>query len=298
MVLIRHRPAAPLDRYVEYFWWSRRDTPQLFHEHMLPSGSAQLVFALHDSPIICRAGTSSGASVEWSRGVVHGPQWRYYIAGHKPCGIVVGVSFKPGAAGAILGVPVTEVTDRHIRIDELWGTRGTSLQEELRQEDEPTAVFQLLERRLIERLTRPLLIHPAVAHALDSLNSARLLCRITDIQRESGYSARHFIALFHSAVGLTPQHFSRVQRFTTVLKQLAANSKTDLAATAALAGYSDQAHMSRDFRDFAGITPTQYRPAGDDRIFHHVQGQKTSIRPPIEGPRIQPDNRHRSGREV
>jgi len=84
---------------------------------MLPGGSAQLVFALHKMPMVCRPGPSSMDSVHWSRGVVHGPQWNYYIAGPKPGGAVAGVSFRPGAAGAILGVPITELTDRHITLE-------------------------------------------------------------------------------------------------------------------------------------------------------------------------------------
>jgi hypothetical protein len=52
MQLIRHRPAAPLDRYIECFWCSHRDEPQDHGEHMLPSGNAQLVFALHEVPIL------------------------------------------------------------------------------------------------------------------------------------------------------------------------------------------------------------------------------------------------------
>jgi hypothetical protein len=57
MTLIRYRPAAPLDRYVECLWWSQREAPQAYGEHMLPSGRAQLVFALHEMPIVYRSGT-------------------------------------------------------------------------------------------------------------------------------------------------------------------------------------------------------------------------------------------------
>jgi hypothetical protein len=59
--LIRHRPAPPLDRFIECFWWSRRDQVLDCREHMLPSGSAQLVFALHETPpLVCSPAARCG----------------------------------------------------------------------------------------------------------------------------------------------------------------------------------------------------------------------------------------------
>ena len=278
MSTIRYRPAAPLDSYVDCFWWSQRDEPQLHCEHMLPSGTAQLVFALHDEPIACWMGSSQINSVIWTRGLLHGPQWSYFVSGPKPCGAVAGVSFRPGAAGYVLGLPIAELADRHVTLDALWGAAGQSLHERLREAGKPPAVFRLLEQELMARLRRPLLIHPAIAHALAPHASGWAHTRVIDIQREAGYSPRHFIALFRAAVGLTPKHYYRVKRFTAALQSLAASSGTNLANLAAALGYSDQAHFTREFRDFAGITPRQYRPRGPDSALHHVASGTTSPR--------------------
>ena len=59
MPLLRYRPSAPICQFVECFWWSERFEPQTYCEHILPSGRARLVFALHDDPIIYRASGSS-----------------------------------------------------------------------------------------------------------------------------------------------------------------------------------------------------------------------------------------------
>jgi AraC-like DNA-binding protein len=269
MQYIRYRPAAPLDAHVEWLWWSRRDQAENSGEHMLPSGSAQLIFALHETPISCRPQGASSSLTTWTKGIVHGPQSSYYQSVSKPPGAVAGVAFRPGMAGAILGVPIAELTDRHVPIDAVWGARGDTLRERLLAAGSPDNVLRALERELTARLEHPLLIHRAVAHALAVHANLGPIPRIADIQRQVGYSPRHFIALFRAAVGLTPKHYYRVKRFAAVLRGLAANGDENLADLAAYAGYSDQSHLTREFREFAGVTPTQYRPRDGTSILHH-----------------------------
>jgi AraC-like DNA-binding protein len=258
-----------LRNYVAVLWWSQRDRGQEYGEHMLPSGSVTMIFALHEEPIICFPGSSSRRSCSWSRSIVHGPQWGYFKTGPKPAGIAVGIAFRPGAAESILGLPVAELTDRHVPLDELWGVRGEELRQRLVATHDHKSVFRVLETELITRLRRPLLIHPAVAHALASRSGAWAPIRVADIQRDSGYSPRHFVALFRAAVGLTPKHYYRIKRFTIALQRLACANPRNLADIAAAVGYSDQAHLAREFREFAGITPTQYRPRDSTSILHH-----------------------------
>lgn len=244
---------------------------------MLPSGKADLVITLHDSPIHWASAHDSGNWRSWTRGVIHGPQSSYYLAGPKPKGTVVGVSFRPGMAGAILGVPMAELLDSHVSLEELWGYRGLDMQERLASATDHAAIFGLLERELIARIRRPLLIHPAVAHALRPQRSdiASYIGpgRVADVQRQSGYSPRHFIELFRSAVGFAPKRYYRVQRFSNVLARIAQGNivgDLKLADIATSAGYSDQAHLSREFRELAGVTASAYHPRAADSAHHHV----------------------------
>jgi AraC-like DNA-binding protein len=130
-------------------------------------------------------------------------------------------------------------------------------------------VFRLLERELISRLKGPRLLHPAVARALAARAGTWAPLRVAVIQREAGCSPRHFVALFRGAVGLTPKHYYRIKRFTAAVQALASANAVNLADLAATVGYSDQAHLSREFREFAGIPPTQYRPRDSTSILHH-----------------------------
>ena len=263
-MLIRHRPAAPLDAAIEWLWLSRRveDSPDC--EHMLPSGRTELIIALHDSPIQWAHADYSGHWHSWTRGVVHGPQSRFYLAGPKPRGTVVGVSFRPGMAAAILGASMPELQGQHISLDDLWGRRGIDLQEQLASNADPAVIFRCLEQEMITGVRRPLLIHPAVAHALRPE-----LHRVAEARSHSGYSPRHFIELFRSSVGLSPKHYYRIRRFSSALAHIA-RGDAKLADVAAAAGYADQAHLSREFRDLGGVVPSAYRPRSADSAHHHV----------------------------
>jgi AraC-like DNA-binding protein len=268
MPMSRYRPLPPLDRYIECFWWSHRDAPQPELEHMLPSGGAQLVFALHETPILCRAPAAEKSSA-WIGSIVHGPQSSYYLAGPKPKGGTAGVSFRAGAAGTVLGVSMAELLDRHVPLDAIWGARGVDLWQRLLAAGEPAAMFRILEQSLIARIQRPLLMHPAVAQALAASAEDELSARVAKMQRASGYSPRHFIGLFRSAVGLNPKHYYRIRRFNAVVHSIALGAERCLADIAAASGYSDQAHLTREFKEFAGVAPTAYRPGGADRPLHH-----------------------------
>ena len=270
--MVRYRPAAPLDAAVDCIWWSSRSDDSPASEHMLPSGTVQLIFSLHDSPITWAPPGRHGDLRSWTRGIVHGPQSTYYVTGPKPKGRIIGVSFHAGMAGAILGVPLDELHDQHVRIEDIWGSRATELRERLATASTPQAAIRVLERDLIARMHRPLLLHPAVAQAL-----VPPALRVAEVQRRSGYSPRHFIELFRSNVGLAPKQFYRIQRFSTALAAIA-RSRMPLAEVAISSGYADQSHLSREFRELAGVSPSAYSPAAEGSEHHHVVCRPVSTR--------------------
>jgi len=110
------------------------------------------------------------------------------------------------------------------------------------------------------------------AQALHALGEAGGV-PIAELARASGYSHRRFGALFRQQVGLGPKTFARVLRWQTVLARAQtlarAGQPLSWSALALDAGYSDQAHLGREFRALAGVTPEAYRLARP-RAVHHL----------------------------
>jgi len=91
------------------------------------------------------------------------------------------------------------------------------------------------------------------------------MANVRRIQLETGVSHTRMIQLFREQVGLTPKLFCRVRRFRAVLQGIGKGSPVNWAELAAECGYFDQAHLIRDFRVFAGMTPATYRRETPER---------------------------------
>jgi AraC-like DNA-binding protein len=260
-MLLQRPPSPPLRPFIATLWAGCTDSAQndSVREHALPTGQAHLVFRLSDTPLrLFRNGADPLGHTIGST-LVGGPRAAHYIrtAGRS---YSVGAQLRPGAVPLLLGVPAHELAGRHCELSDLWGAAATLLREQLIDAAWPERQLALLESALLARLPRVRGLHPPIAQALALLNAD---ANIDAAVRASGYSHRTFIAQFRRAVGLTPKLYCRVLRFGRAVRRLAAASdpaSDETLADLALAfGYSDQAHFSREFIEFAGVTPRQYR---------------------------------------
>ena len=122
------------------------------------------------------------------------------------------------------------------------------------------ARFRVLEELLLGRLVRaPAAGHVAVRLAVRALDSARGPLSIRAVAERIGISQRRFVQLFRAEVGLAPKVFSRIRRFQDVLAATETAPEVDWSRVALDCGFYDQAHLVRDFRALAGLTPTAYR---------------------------------------
>jgi AraC-like DNA-binding protein len=262
-------PRPILQPYVDKLWAvdTTGDVRPLAaqREHVLPTGQMHLAIRLTDDPlrIFCDADDGTGRRVGCA--VVGGARVGHYIRDVSRPQCSVGAQLRPGGAEALFGVPADVLAGVHTPLDELWGREAAWVREQLM---EPSMLHQRVDRLesiLAARLSTRRVVHPVVPFALDRLRRHHPIQRIV---QDSGYSHRMVISLFRHAVGLTPKQFERVTRFERLLGRVRNAAGPALVDIAVAAGYSDQAHFSREFRTIAGVTPTEYRRASVDEVHH------------------------------
>ena len=169
---------------------------------------------------------------------------------------ILGLRLRPGVAGAVLGMPASEVLDVHVRLEELLGAAGAELDERIGDSRTDEEAFGVLEEAVSSRIEGggpdPLVL--AATRRLGFPGS-----RVDELAESLGISDRQLRRRFHQSVGYGPKTLDRVLRFRRLVAQTGAIAagESDLARVAADLGYSDQAHMTRDCLRLSGLTPVQ-----------------------------------------
>ena len=249
MLLAARTPGPPLSAFVELFWLyeSQAEHPA---ERLLPTGSMELVVTL------------SAAKPE---AVVAGAYSRAALLDTSKPEVVIGVHFRAGGAFPFLHMPAGELHNLDVSLEDIWGAEAASLlHERLVAAPAPEAKFAILEQALIAQATT-LERGGAVPWAVRQLKR----CSVAEVTRAIGMSGRGFIEAFRRETGYTPKVFARVQRFQRLLRGIRDRQHVDWSDAALGCGYYDQSHLIRDFRAFAGMSPSQYLAVRTDH-FNHV----------------------------
>jgi AraC-like DNA-binding protein len=263
---IARLPMPALRPFVAQVWATDQlpatTVAQVQAEHMLPTGMMHLAFRLTELPLRVRE-SPTDTGVVLREAMIGGVRARYFIRELAAPGCSVAAVLRPGAAQLLFGVGADELAGRHTPLVDLWGHATGELRECLLEADTAEARLALLESALAARLPRARMLHPGVAAALERMDGA---LPVAAAVAYSGLSHRRFIAQFCRAVGLAPKAYLRIQRFQRALQRLRRGDA--LASVAVAAGYSDQAHFSREFAEFSGVTPTAYRSRGPLQANH------------------------------
>lgn len=262
-------PTARLRPFVSLLWASdglSTTSARSGRELILPSGAAHLVVRLGGRPIRIFSGPDDRLGNDLSRCLIGGARASSYAKRVDESSASVGAVLRPGATHSLFRAAAGDFANRHTSLEDVWPAAAVAeLRERLTEAAGLERRLSIWEYFLMCRLPGEMGLDPMIAHMLSGLNRGMV---IGDLVTDIGLSHRYLAASFVQAVGLTPKLYQRVRRFNRVLGHLHQRSETPLADLAARLGYADQAHLNRDFREFAGLSPGDYRRAAPAAARH------------------------------
>jgi AraC-like DNA-binding protein len=249
---------APLAGTVRAFWAFREAPGEGAREpeRIVPDGCTEIVVHFGD-PF-----TEGGALAPQPRAIFAGqitaPLWLRPGAAID----VVGVRFEPGGARRLGLPPQSHLADLRIAFEDLLAPPLRTLWSETTDRMAHAAGFPARVRLLERFLSRALRREPvdgidACVRSIESGGGALSLDRAATL---ASLSTRQMQRRFLADVGMSPKLFARVVRFQRVFDRWHEGDE-NWSGIALACGYYDQAHLLRDFRQFAGEPPSAFLAA-------------------------------------
>ncbi len=183
-----------------------------------------------------------------------GPDTGPVLTPLSPQSSIVGIRFRPGHARRFLGVPVSELTDARLSLDDVLGDDARDLADRLADARTADDGERLLEAAMLERVpTAPDaddVVEPLVAMLATGRSS------VHDAARTLAFSERQLHRRCVAAFGYGPKTLDRVLRFQRFLRAARATDAS-FARLAAASGYSDEAHLAHECRALGGTRPSE-----------------------------------------
>lgn len=259
----RREPAARLRPFLEHYWLVDWDLTEPYATHVVPHPSVNLVFQ------------RCGEEPAW--GEVAGIGLELFTRRLEGRGRVCGVQFRPGGFRPFAPRrPASYWTGRHVPLAEAYPDLGgapgpggdpAAAAAAVTAPDGDDGLVAALDAFLLGLDPRP---SPGATRAMalvERVRTDRSILRVDRLAASEGVSVRSLQRLFTSYVGVGPKWVILRYRVHEALERAESHGRAlDWARLAAELGYSDQAHLSREFTATVGVPPATYaygrRPPG------------------------------------
>lgn len=223
----------------------------------MPSTGLTWVLPLEEPLTVSWAGAPETRATGWTS--VSGLHTRPAAVEHglRQCGLQL--SLTPAGARALWGVPAGALAGQLVEAADV-DPGLADLPDRLAGQDTWDARVAELEQCLLGTLRRRQRYapRPEVGRALAMLTRG---VSVADVADDVGYSRRRLHTLVRDEVGVPPKVYQRLSRFAGAhgrMRRAALAGDVSVAAIAAASGYSDQAHLAREWTDLAGCSPTEW----------------------------------------
>ena len=256
MIYREFAPLGGLEEYVECAWLlevSAGEPAEQWHR-VFPHEHIEIVVGFGDRVLRRTQGSEAVLQPQaCAIGLRSGPLWL------KPTGTwkAAGIRLRPEGAFAILDMNLVELADRSVPLEDIWGRDGLQIMDRFLSASTPGTALRNLQEIVRERLRVTRRPHPATVKAIRMLLESRGVASIRNLARAVGWSERTLERRFAQEVGVSPKSLLRTVRFHSLLSTLAREPNESWASLACDCGFSDQAHLAREVRQFAGCSPTR-----------------------------------------
>jgi len=171
---------------------------------------------------------------------------------------VLAVKFRPGQLAPFSKVPGIDLVDTTVSIENIWGAMGKDLVNRIYDTASICEIIELLDIFLLKLISTRNSSDRRIVFALNEMLGRKGQVRVNSLAELTNLSRRQFERRFTQTIGLPPKLMCRIARISGIIPQLRTGFKNDWTDIAFASGYSDQAHLIREWKYFTGSSPQSY----------------------------------------
>ncbi|MBB5638735.1 AraC-like DNA-binding protein [Pedobacter cryoconitis] len=251
-------PAIDLSAYIKHYLFLNTKNKEVKKLRLFSDGNTGMVFSFKNQLIAQFSGPNTPVYLPDS--FIYGQLNSFkdlYCKGETSLMIIV---FHPHGLNHILSIPSKELNDTNIKTQDLFGSKGTELQDKLFESGNIQDRISLAEdffRKIIA--TKNPAAQPLITASINYITQHKGLIPIKSLLEFTGLHERKLERNFMETIGISPKRFSNIIKLHVFLKQLRDRAdQTNLTCLGYEAGYYDQPHLIREFKKYTGLTPGQY----------------------------------------
>ncbi len=180
---------------------------------------------------------------------------------------LISARFQPWGAYHFFDRSIREFADGIVEVEQLWGPDGSAVQERICHAASNRERYRILTDFLIEKLQKhhsgDFITHKVMQH----IQASRGRLAIKELGSQTGLAERSLERRFLATAGISPKQFSRLTRFLCTCQFIRQQRRKNLTEVTYECGYYDQAHLIKEFREFAGMTPKEFFQSQDTSFF-------------------------------
>jgi len=171
---------------------------------------------------------------------------------------MIGFMFKPGALHRLIGIPMTQLLDHALDGSSLWPVAIRQLEAQMTATSDCLAMVAYAEGFLKKQYAQSAVSTLPIDAVLKTMLRTTSPPSIDELAAMACLSTRQFDRKFYERIGMSPKQFMRIARFSTAFRMKERCPDADWLTIALQCGYYDFQHLLRDFKEFAGTTPSLF----------------------------------------
>jgi AraC-like DNA-binding protein len=249
-----YKPIAELSPYIELFWTGsfNKNSSELLSQRVVPYGYVELIIHLTDAHCELLQGAEHSPSPDYT---LIGLFSKHYDVHFRRYVRVFGIRIKPEGVYNIFGTPASEVHQNYFDVESIAGKSFSEFCSAVRDSITTAKMISSAEQYILKNISSGRINLYYLNRAAEIIRRRNGVITINDLASKVYISTRQLEREFKEKLGISPKSYMRIARLNEVNRRIINGERVDLTELSYSAGYSDQAHFIRDFKQFTGESP-------------------------------------------